>query len=151
MRAVAHGLERRLGERLHLHEPLVRQPRLDDGVAAVAMTNGVLVRLDLRPAACDFSSVGMIRSRASNRSTPSRSRGHARVGVGAVRHGAVGRHDHRHRQLVPLADLEIVGVVRGRDLHDAGSERRIDVLVGDDRDLDVRRSGAATCLPTRCL
>ncbi len=34
---------------------------------------------------------------------------------------------------MPLADLVVVEVVAGRDLHAAGAERRIDVLVGDDR------------------
>ena len=41
------GLDRRLGERRHLHEPLPRQARLDDGVAARAVPDGVVVRLDL--------------------------------------------------------------------------------------------------------
>ena len=64
-------------------------------------------------------------------------RRNAIVRVSAVGHGAVRRHDDRHRELVSLADLEIVGIVRRRDLDDAASERWIDVLVGDDRDPDV--------------
>ena len=36
--------------------------------------------------------------------------------------------------LVPLADLEIVEVVRGRDLDRAGALFRIGIFVGDDRD-----------------
>ena len=43
-------------------------------------------------------------------------------------------HDRRHRQAVPAADLEVVRVVRGRDLHRSGAERRVDVVVGEDRD-----------------
>ena len=43
-------------------------------------------------------------------------------------------HDREARQAVPLADLEVVRVVRRRHLDRAGAERRVDVLVGDDRD-----------------
>ena len=43
-------------------------------------------------------------------------------------------HDRRHRQAVPAADLEVVGVVRGGHLDRAGAERRVDVVVGEDRD-----------------
>ena len=43
-------------------------------------------------------------------------------------------HDRHGRQRVAAADLEVVGVVRRGDLDRAGAERRVDVLVGDDRD-----------------
>lgn len=43
-------------------------------------------------------------------------------------------HDGKARQTVPLADLEVVRVVRGRDLDGARAELGVDVLVGDDRD-----------------
>ena len=36
-------------------------------------------------------------------------------------------------QLVPLADLEVGLVVRGRHLQHAGAELKIDVLIADDR------------------
>ena len=40
-------LERGRGQRLHRHEPLVAQPRLDDRAAAVAVPHGVEAALDL--------------------------------------------------------------------------------------------------------
>ena len=46
-------------------------------------------------------------------------------------------HDHEARQVVPLADLEVVRVVRGRDLDGAGAERRVDVGVGNDGNVPV--------------
>ena len=46
----------------------------------------------------------------------------------------VGGEDVDQRQAVALADLEVVEVVRGRDLHAAAAECGVDVLVGDDRD-----------------
>ena len=36
-----------LGERLRAHEPLLREQRLDDGAGALAVADGVRVRLDL--------------------------------------------------------------------------------------------------------
>ena len=44
-------------------------------------------------------------------------------------------HDGGHRQVVPQAHLEVVGIVSRRDLHSAGSELGVDVVVRDDRDL----------------
>ena len=43
-------------------------------------------------------------------------------------------HDGQAGQVVPAADLEVVRVVRGGHLDRAGAERRVDVLVGHDRD-----------------
>jgi hypothetical protein len=73
----------------------------------------------MRPSARSASRTAV---RASNRSMPSnwvRVPGDAGVLV----------EDAEHRQVVPAADLEVVGVVRRRDLHRAGAERRVDVLV----------------------
>ena len=51
--------------------------------------------------------------------------------------------DVDQRQAVALADLEVVEVVRRRDLHRAGALLRIGVVVGDDRDAaaDERQDG----------
>jgi hypothetical protein len=38
---------------------------------------------------------------------------------------------------VALADRVVVEVVRGRDLHHAGAELAVDVVVGDHRDLAI--------------
>ncbi len=43
------------------------------------------------------------------------------------------------RQSVSAADLEVVGIVRGRHLDGAGPERRVDVLVGHDGDLPAHQ------------
>ena len=105
------------------------------------------------PSAPASLSIATMRSRASKRSMPRKLRRHALDGLAGLTRVARrllahrtrrGEH-HRHRKLVTLADLEIVRVVRRRDLHGAGPERRIGVAVGDDRDLDVRRSAAPPC------
>ena len=69
--------------------------------------------------------------RASKRSSPE-ALGHATGGALHLADHSLGVDDHRHGQLVPLAHLEVVGVVRRRDLHGARPERRIGVAVGDD-------------------
>ena len=45
--ALAHGRDRRLGERLGVDVPLVGEPGLDDHVRAVAVRHRVRMRLDL--------------------------------------------------------------------------------------------------------
>ena len=54
--------------------------------------------------------------------------------------GAVGVEQVDHRQRIAQAGLVVVGIVAGRDLDDAGAERRVDQeRIGDDRDLAVRQ------------
>ncbi len=67
--------------------------------------------------------------RASNRSSPRYS---GRDGLVEPR---VGREDIDQRQMMTLAHLVIVEIVRGRDLDAAAAELRIDVAVGDDGNL----------------
>ena len=55
--------------------------------------------------------------------------------AGELVHVRVVGHDVDLGEAVALADEEVVGVVRGRDLHDAGAELAVDVVVGDDGDL----------------
>ena len=130
------GRDRRLGERLDLHEPLVGE------IAA-------------RRRCCERSPRGTVsvcvsicaragRAASSSATTPCAPRSdRARVSAPAV---VVQRRRRREdvdlRQAVALADLEVVEVVRRRDLHAAGAELRIDELVGDDRDRAVRRTAA---------
>ena len=71
-------------------------------------------------------SAATIAGRASNRSRP----WNGPCAVITPRSSMIGQ----ARQVVPLADLEVVRVVRRGHLHRAGAERRVDVLVGDDRD-----------------
>src|ERR1019366_3481169 len=46
--AVFNGFDGSVGERLNLHEPLRREPRLDDGLAAIALAqrDDVILRAD---------------------------------------------------------------------------------------------------------
>src|SRR6185503_1864762 len=133
--SIPNCLECRLGEWLHLHEPLVGEARLYDGVAAVAVTDGVLMRPDLtqllrllQRADDSLASLEPVNAEQIVRD--------AALCIDTVGHRSVGRHDHRHRQMVAFAYLEIVRIVSGRYLDDTSTEGGIDVLVSDDRDLD---------------
>ena len=42
-------------------------------------------------------------------------------------------------KIVALADFEVVGIVRGRDFHDAGAEFAVDVGVRDDRNFAIHQ------------
>jgi hypothetical protein len=124
--AVADGVPSGLGQRTHADEPLQRQPRLDDGVAARAVPDGMDVRALLGHDATLFPQCG----------------GHGRPRLEPVEpleramcgdHTRLVEH-HNRRQVVAAADLEVVRVVRRGHLHCPGAERRVDVLVGHDGD-----------------
>ena len=123
---VAHRVDGRLGQRLDLDEPLRRDARLDDRVAALAVADGVDVLHDLDQQALALqvlddaaAALGAIQAGIRAR----RPRSSAPVG-----------HDIDRGQIVALADLVVGRVVRGRHLDRAGAERRVHRLVGDDRD-----------------
>src|SRR3989475_5823242 len=61
--SAAVGGERGLGERPHLHEPLVAEPRLHHGVAAVAVAHRMLVRLRLLEQPLGLDQLHELRSR----------------------------------------------------------------------------------------
>ncbi len=59
---------------------------------------------------------------------------HARIfRAGKLVHRAVAIHDVDFLEVVALADEEVVGVVRRRNLHDAGAELLFHVVIADDR------------------
>jgi hypothetical protein len=137
--AAGHFVERHFGDRLarvegafrrrlgHGDEPLVGQHRFDDHVGAVAARHHQLVRLDRFQQAQRVEVGDDLLARHETV--------HADVGGGGVVGDLrVQRQDGQQRQLVALADRVVVEVVRRRDLHAAGAEFLVDVLVGDDRD-----------------
>ncbi len=126
--ALLHRLDCRLRERLHLHEPLGRQHRLDHRFATLAVADRVHVRLGsaLEP---QFGQPRFDRF--------------ARLETIQPRERTSGGGDHTllvedrdHRQVVAQAAFEVVGIVGGRDLHRAGAELGIDQhRIGDDLEL----------------
>ena len=127
--------EDRLSERLHLHEPLIAEPRLDDRVAAITMAHRMRVRLDLLEQPLLLEHLDNLFARLEP-VEPTEGRGDP-FPFSLPRlfpHGAVFPHDERHLELVARADLEVVGVVRRRHLHEPRSEGRVHGVVPDDRD-----------------
>ncbi len=135
--ARAHHVDRLLRDRLavgaglgHGHVPLVGQHRLDDGAGARAARHHqlVLLGLDQEAQRVEVGHHGLARHEAVE----------AAVFLGrVVVDGRVEREDADGLELVALAHRIVVVVVRGRDLHHAGAEGLVDVVVGDHRDQPV--------------
>jgi hypothetical protein len=128
--SVLDGFDGGLRERRDAHVPLIGQPRLEHRAAAISAWNGQRMRLDFlqqaeRLEVCDheFASLEAI-ERAI-----------------LLRHLVIERRirieDVDERQVVTLADFVVVEVVPRRDLHAAGAERRIGVLVADHGDQPI--------------
>src|SRR5262249_46856235 len=106
--AVPDGVPGRLGQRLHLDEPLQRQPRLYDRATPAAVPDRVDVGADLG------DDPALLAQRGQNRGPglePVQALEWSRLGDDAplVHDGAAG-------QPVAPADLEVVRIVRRRDL-----------------------------------
>jgi hypothetical protein len=125
------------GQRLGVDVPLVGEKRLEHRAGAVAVRHRRVSARSCRAAAL---SARDDRLRASKRFAVQRFRA-ARSGSGLQKRLVVLERQMRASssstlisgRFVPLADLEIVEVVRRRDLHRAGALFRIGVVVGDDR------------------
>ncbi len=119
----AQRLERGLREALHRTPPLGRDERLDARVAALAGRDRVADRLA-------FFELAVLLEPGD----------HPPVGLGLAEplealgaHAAVGADHGQRLEPVVAADLEVDGVVAGRDLERARAEAGLDALVGDDR------------------
>ncbi|MDQ1094644.1 hypothetical protein QE400_004057 [Xanthomonas sacchari] len=119
-------LQAALGQRVHLHKPLVGEIRLDHLAGAVATRHLQLVRLGLDQDA-ELFQIGQHRL--------------ARVETvqaavlfrdALVERGGRGEQVD-HRQAMPHADLVVVEVVRRGHLDHAGAERAVHVVVADHR------------------
>src|SRR5471030_189946 len=142
--AVFNGSNRRLGQWLGRHVPLVGQPRLDDGAGAIAFRHFqvVIVDADQQAGRIERSNDLLARFEAVEASVFCRD-----LAVDAfvqraveVKHltgrqdGGVLVEDVQQRQVVALADFIVIEVVGRGDFHAAGAEFRVAVIVGDDRD-----------------
>ncbi len=151
--ARTHGGQRALGEGLHVHVPLIREIGLDHRAGAVAVRNRVRMRLDRdeKAALVEQRDDALARLEAIEAVEGEHRIRRIAAAVEPFEEGVVSRNlDLRfgtehvdERQAVPPADLEIVEVVRRRDLHRARALFRIGVFVRDDRDFsaDERQHG----------
>jgi hypothetical protein len=123
--AARDRLDGGLDELVHAHEPLQRDEGLDALARAVRERDVVRVGLGARDRAllAQRGDDGLARLQ----------RGQAREALAGLRGHAPVLADRRDLlEPVGAADLEVVGVVAGRDLEGAGAELRLHVGVGDD-------------------
>ena len=123
--AVLDGADRVLGQLAGVAIPLVGQPRLDDHAGAVAVRNGVGRRLDLGDEA-ERMEVGDDAHARFKPLKPTIGLGHLGVQL------ADAVEDVDLRQVVALADIEVVEIMGGRDFDRAGALLRVGVFVGND-------------------
>ena len=153
--ALLNALDGGLGQRLHLDEPLLGDHRLNDGVAAVAGADlmGQGLGLLQRTAGLQIGQnglAGLQRGHAGIFAAVQNIRliGSCAAGgllgidgslVGGAGHAAVIGQHADHRQVMALADLKVVGIVGGGDLHNAGALLHVGVLIADDGDLTAQQ------------
>ena len=128
--AIFDSLDRRLGQGLGLHEPLVGQVGLQHLAGAVASRHHQGVVVDALQQAGGFEVgddllAGVVAVEA------------AVGGRCLIIDGRVIGQDVDQRQAVPLAHVVVVEVMRGRDLHATGAEFGVHVVVGDYRNFAV--------------
>ena len=128
--AIAHGGNRRLGQRLHAHEPLLREAGLHRHIAALAIADRVHIGLDGR------HQTELLQARHHRPATDVTVHP-AEVRTGPLVHRPVVVHHVQHGEVVTLSAGVVVGVVRRRHLDRAGAELRVHEGVGDQRDLAV--------------
>ncbi len=136
-----------LGQRFGGNVPLVGQPRLDDGAGAITAGDFQRVVVDLFQQAhgVELGDDGLARIEAVHVRVAVRQVGIDLVvrrpvdveHLGLGEHRGVAVEDIDQRQVMTLADLVVVEVMRRGDLHAAGTELEVDVVVGDDRDQAV--------------
>ena len=140
--AVAHGGQRRLGQRLGVDIPLVGEARLQHRVRAVAMRHGMDIVGDFGEQSALVHHRHDARARLEtvepverlDRRVEFAGRGEAfeKLFVPAQRHARFGVEHIDQPQPMPLADLEVVEVMRRGDLHRAGALFGVGIFVGDD-------------------
>ena len=149
----AHRGDRRRGKRLRVHVPLIGEKRLDHDRRAVAVRHHVRVRLglceqtrNLEPPHDVLAHDEAIEAMIGQRLLELR-RGRHVAQKRLVTRKLEMRLGVKHvdeRQIMPTPHLEVVEVVRRRDLDRTGAFLRIGVFVGDDRNApaDQRQDGA---------
>ena len=122
--SILHRLNRGRSQALHLHEPLLGDERLDRRMTARAVADGMLVLLrgDKHARLFEVFDEHLAALVAIE----------SRVLAETFRHRAVIFYDAHLRQIVAQTHLEVVRVVRRRDLDRARAERGIDVFIGKD-------------------
>ena len=149
-----HGRERPLGQRLHVHVPLIRQVGLDHHARAVAVRHRVRMRLDRDEHAALFQhgddalarleAIEAVEGHARHRASSAAGRPSQEslvAGKLQLRLGA--EHVDRAAGSCRRPTSKSLKSCAGRDLHRAGALLRVRIFVRDDRDSppDERQDG----------
>ena len=126
---VHHCIQRRFGQLLHGHEPLKRQPWLNDRIGALTASHLVGVVLHLHQVA---EGIQLFGERLAAFEAV-----HALVVTCFFGHGAVGLDGVDGRQTVLLAQLVVVHVMGWGHLEAPCAKLHVDVIVRDDGDFSV--------------
>ena len=129
--AVPNGGRRRLRHPPGTHEPLLGEHRLDDRSRTLGVSDRVLVVFDSLYKVPLFEPADQVRACLEAVLTGER------AGVFVERPILV--QDVDHFKVLADAHLIVVGIVAGRHLHRARTERRIDGVVGDNRNPTFQR------------
>ena len=153
--ALFHALNGGLGQRFHLDKPLLRHHGFNHGMAAVAGADLMLQRLDLFQVAgflqvCHnglagfggghagiLAAVQHVRLIGGSMATGFQGIGGSLI-ISAGHVAVIGQHAD-DGQVMALADLKVVGVMGGGDLHNAGAFFHIGVLIAHDGNLFVQQ------------
>jgi len=127
---ILDGRNRRRGERLDAHEPLIGQIGFDHGLRTIAARDHQLVLVDAGDEACRVEFGDDALAGFEPIETPKALRN-------LVIQGRIGREHVDHRQIVALTDGIIVEIVGWRDLDATRPEFGVDIVVGNHRDLTV--------------
>ncbi len=129
-------------QRLGVDKPLIGEERLDHRSGAVAVRHHVGVGLDLGEQPCRLQPIHDLFARGETidavqleRFVEFRGRRHALQERDVAVEVELSLHVEHvdHRQVMPLADFEVVEVVGGRDLHRPAAFLGVGVVVADDR------------------
>ena len=131
--ALFHGRDGWLGHGLGIDIPLVGHPRLDDHVGAVAEGLFDLEVLDFLQQFERLEGLDNFLARIEPVEPAIVCRDARRLRVVAINDVRRGVQDVQRRVSCPLADFEVVEIMRRRDLHGTRALFRVRILVRDDR------------------
>ena len=120
----------RLGKRLHFDKPLLRHERFNRFAATIASAHVVRIRLDFHHKT--------ERRQIFDDGFSCRKSVHALILACVLVHKSVFADDLDDGQIVTQTEFEVIGIVRGGDLHCASAESDFAIIVRNDGDFPVR-------------
>ena len=129
--ARAHSFDSRRREWFHLDEPLLGEARFNNRIAPIAVSDRMRMRINLHEQPERFQ--------IGNDLLTTGETIHARILASLDIHVSFARHHIQHGQVVALRHLEVIGVMRRRDLHNTGTERAVHIIIRNHRDLAVHQ------------